>query len=303
MKQVLHSTGAGDRILAVAIAAAVLLSLAYAPKARAEDSRWYVGAALPVMYIDDTDTTTEGSNITMQGAVPYKAEAVTKYDTGYKLEGVLGYELGSNFRIELELFYAEADVDTLTYSNVSTTTAQGPQSIPGKVPVTVTGAAKQLGGLVNLWYDFDTGSNWVPYLGAGIGFIEIDQGDLEYDDNTLAQDLANKGAVAQVARTLGVDPAQLAQTPQGQMALAGALAQAQLPPGYVPRISSTDTVVAYQFAAGVSYRFRDNVMLRLGYRYQTTDDMEFSGKNATGVINTETKLEVQFLEVGIRYHF
>ena len=33
--------------------------------------------------------------------------------------------------------------------------------------------------MLNIWYDFDTGSDTLtPYIGGGLGFIRIDQGDL-----------------------------------------------------------------------------------------------------------------------------
>ncbi len=293
--QILYSTGVGNRIVAVGVAAAVSLFLAYAPEARAAgDSKWYIGASVPVMYIDDTDTVTEGSSAShlapTQPQTPYRGKAVTKYKTGYKLEGVLGYELGSNFRIELELFYAEADVDKLNYSGISATTLAGSTPVPGKLRVPVRGTAEQMGGLVNLWYDFDTGSNWVPYIGAGVGFIKVDMGGLKYDDNALAQKVTDTlaGYAFAAGQQGAPDPATLPP----------------IPDGWVPEVSSTDTVFAYQIAAGVSYRFRDNIMFRLGYRLQEADeDVVLSGQNANGSVKTETDLKVQFIEAGIRYHF
>ena len=236
MGQALYPTGVGGRTVAVMAAAAVCLLLAYAPKSAA-DSKWYVGVNTPVMYIDDTDTVTEGVSADHTGmmlpSTPYRGKAVTKYDTGYKLEAVLGYELGSRFRIEAELFYATADVDKLTYSGISATPPQAMGTtvpIHGKVDVPVSGAADQLGAMVNLWYDFDTGSDWVPYVGVGVGFIEFDMGGLRYDDNLLVQEIANQGAVGVAARTLMKPVEQLTEAE-----LAPFLAGAQLPPGHVPR--------------------------------------------------------------------
>ncbi|MCY4642288.1 MAG: hypothetical protein OXC41_06290 [Gammaproteobacteria bacterium] len=124
MGQVLYSVS--ERIVVVVVAASILFLMVYASKARAADSRWYVGMNLPVMYIDDTDTTTQGENLVIPDPTmpaisytqPYSAKARNKFDTGYKIEGVVGYELGSNFRIEIELYYAEADVDKLYSSSI-----------------------------------------------------------------------------------------------------------------------------------------------------------------------------------------
>lgn len=73
----------------------------------------------------------------------------------------------------------------------------------------------------------------------------------------------------------------------------------------MPGVSTTDTVFAYQAAAGVSYQFSDHVALRLGYRYRTSDDLQFRGRgNAFGnTVETKTDFDVQFIEIGFRYHF
>ena len=291
----------------VAAAAIVCFSLISAPKAGAANSNWYVGASIPVMYIDDTDTITKGSSAAdLTAPTPpstYSGKAVNKYDTGYKLEGVIGYELGSNVRVELELFYSEADVDKLTYSDVSTTIL-GPQGPLQTFDVSedahppVSGSAEQIGAMLNLWYDIDLGSKWTPYVGIGIGVIEVDFSDVKYDDNALAQHVANEVAVIQARATNPGVPR--------EALLMGIMndPRVQLPPGYAPKVSTTDTVFAYQAAAGVSYQFRDNLVLRLGYRYQASDDLKFRGKNNFGnTVNTKTDFDVQFIEIGFRYHF
>ena len=74
-----------------------------------------------------------------------------------------------------------------------------------------------------------------------------------------------------------------------------------LPP--VPEISTTDTVFAYHFGAGVGYRLTHNVILQASYRFQSTSDLEFEAKNDTGTIDVNSGLRAHFLEVGIRYRF
>ena len=306
MGQVMFSARAGIQIIAVT---AVIFSLLIsAPKVGAAGSNWYVGASIPVMYIDDTDTITTGSSAANPTTMPptppstYRGKAVNKYDTGFKLEGVIGYELGSNVRVELELFYSEVDVDKLIYSDVSTT-IQGPQpvtfDISEEARPPVSGSAEQIGAMLNLWYDIDLGSKWTPYIGVGVGVIEVDFGDVKYDDNALAQHVANEVAVMQVQ---GAALAAGQPVPPREFVL---MSVPQLPPGYAPSVSTTDTVFAYQAAAGVSYQFRDNLVLRLGYRYQTSDDLKFKGRsNPFGnTVETKTDFDVQFIEIGFRYHF
>ena len=150
---------------------------------------------------------------------PHRAKSTSEYDTGFKVAGVVGYEFGGDLRVEGELFFARAEVDKLSYNGV---TSDG-NPIPGKVNIPISGTADQFGGLANVWYDIDTGSDWVPFVGGGIGFMRVDQGNLDYDPNGLAEAVLT------------------AQTMQPQT----------LPPGTVPEISTTDTVLAYHFGAGV----------------------------------------------------
>ena len=44
-------------------------------------------------------------------------------------------------------------------------------------------------------------------------------------------------------------------------------------------------------------------MFRLGYRYQTSDDLKFDGDHESGTVDTKSDFEIQFLEIGFRYHF
>ncbi len=201
MERAFFSAKAGNSIATVA--ATVYLLLIGVPKADAADSGWYAGASIPVMYIDDTNITITGSNaggLLHGNPVPpstYRGKAANKFDTGYKLEGVIRYGFLPNIRIELELFYSKADVAKLTYSDVSTTitTSQGNLpaiQVPGETHPPVSGYAEQLGAMLNLWYDIDLDSWWTPYVGIGAGVMEADFGDVKYDDNALAQYIADE---------------------------------------------------------------------------------------------------------------
>ena len=71
----------------------------------------------------------------------------------------------------------------------------------------------------------------------------------------------------------------------------------------MPEISTTDTVPAFHFGAGVGYRLNDNVILQAGYRFRTANDLEFDAKNEAGTVKIESGLRAHFLEIGIRYRF
>ena len=277
-------TGAFGRTISAAAALAMCLMPAFAPDARAAESKWYAGVSIPLMFIDDTETGTGGNIVTPSGTLRYMANAVTEHETGFKLGGVLGYELGPSLRIEGELFFARASVGKLTYSGITAPLpAPAPAfTLPGETSIPVSGSADQLGAMVNVWYDFDTGSRWTPYVGGGLGFIRVDMGDVKYDSNAVARRVSDALAVAG-----GTPPSDLPR----------------LPPGYVPGLSAADTAFAYQFGAGVGYRLTDATTVHLGYRLQTTDTLEFSGENATASVNATTDLRVHLFELGIRYRF
>ena len=96
--------------------------------AQAEDDGWYIGGNLPLMFIDDTDSTAAGSFAQTQPGpqgqtVSYSATVRTEHDTGYKLGGVLGRSFGSGLRIEGEVFIANAEVSKLTHSGIAVPSA------------------------------------------------------------------------------------------------------------------------------------------------------------------------------------
>ena len=94
-----------------------------------------------------------------------------------------------------------------------------------RVPLDPSGTAEQFGAMVNLWYDFEMGSDWTPYVGGGLGLIRIDQGDLDYDQGELVREVLDR---------MQVPPAAANQLP-------------------VPELSTADTAFAYQFGAGIGY--------------------------------------------------
>ena len=262
--------------------AAVCLQLLAAPGANAQDapgSPWYFGASIPLMFIDDTESTSDTSAMLGPVSSRFRASTTTEHNTGFKVAGILGYELGNGLRVEGEVYFSRAEVDKLTYSGITVLSPQ-PFSLMEELPVPISGSASQLGGNVNLWYDLDTGSRWTPFFGVGAGFMRVDQGDVEYDDNTLAQHVANRLAQAQ-----------------------GAPGAPPLPAGFIPEISSTDTVLSYHLGGGIGFALSQAATLQVGYRLQGAQDLEFTGGNAMAQVKATSGMRVHFLEFGIRYRF
>jgi len=90
-------------------------------------------------------------------ACGYNAYNAVTYNLGYAAGAQLGYAMGGP-RVELEFTYRTNNANTIA-------TASGTQSATGSL------SAKAL--LVNLLYDFDTASEWVPYVGVGIGAADV----------------------------------------------------------------------------------------------------------------------------------
>ena len=237
------------------------------------------------MFIDDTVSTTTGTQTAFPQAPPpfnrpdsYEAKSTSEYETGFKIAGVVGYEFAGGLRLEGELFFARAEVEKVTYRGV--TSRAGTDSAPIDVPI--RGSAGQFGGFASLWYDVRTGTDWIPFIGGGLGFVRIDQDDLRYDANHLYHTI--------LARTLaGLPP--------------GPRPPPTLRPTDVPEISRTDTVFAYHFGAGIGYRLDDNAILQVGYRWQAADDLSFDARNEHGSVEVSSGMRVHFLEIGVRYRF
>ena len=276
-------------------AAATCLALGWASAAQAQDDGWYIGANLPLMFIDETDSTATGSftqtqlgpqGQPMQQTVSYSATVATEHDTGYKLGGILGRSFGSGLRVEGEIFVARAKVSKLTHSSIAVPALSF--TLPGELPIPVSGSADQLGALVNVWYDFNPGDTWTPYVGGGLGFIRVDRGDLSYDTGAVAEAVANALAQAQAAQR-GIPP--------------DLVPHIDLPEGTVPTLSSTDTAFAYQIGGGIGYALSDSTTLQIGYRLQMVDGLSFSGANDVATVSSDTDLRIHFLEIGLRYRF
>ena len=267
-------------------AAAACLAFGGATAAQAQEGEWYIGANLPLMFIDDTDSVSAGSfqqtqmgpQGPVQQEVSYSAMVRTEHDTGFKLGAVLGHHLDTNFRVEGEIFFARAKVSKLTHSSITVPALSF--TLQDELAIPVSGSADQLGALVNVWYDFDTGDNWTPYIGGGLGLIRVDRGGLSYETGAVAQAVATA-----LARQAGAPPGFEPPIPE------------------VPELSGSDTAFAYQIGAGVGYALSDTATLQIGYRLQMVDGLSFSGANDVAMVGSETDLRIHFLEIGIRQLF
>ncbi len=297
MRRISYRISMLKRMIVAGAALAMFLLPAFTPDARASDSRWYVGLSVPVMFLDDSESVTSGTNVTPMGDISYEANAVNSYKAGFKVSGMLGYEFGNGFRIEGEAFFARANLSKLTYSGI-TSPALPDGAVPAKA-LPVSGLADQLGGMVNVWYDFNTGSRWRPFIGGGLGVVQVDWGGVEYDTNGLAQAVADQLAIGRALQQSSGQPQAAVDA-----AVAAALAGAKLPDNYVPKPSGTDTVLGYKVGAGLGYELTDAIIVQVSYRFFRTNQLEFNGRNAIGnTVKATTDLQAHLFEVGLRYRF
>jgi opacity protein-like surface antigen len=160
---------------------------------------WYLGGSLGFLMQDDSNnsgvfiedfSTGNGDPAVPFGTVLESGTAVgwaTEFDDGlaFSLEGGMRYDSG--LRSGIELSYGTADVT----SHMGVTVA-GALDIDGVDAAVLTGSDVQLGATVgevvaagrgdittlslfaNAYYDFNRDGKFQPYVGAGLGFSDVD---------------------------------------------------------------------------------------------------------------------------------
>ena len=110
-----------------------------------DDRGWYISGLVGLNKPQDSDI--DGAGIA--------AEA--EFDWGPAALVGVGYDLGRNWRVELEAGYRDADVDSLRY--ISGTTSSGD--------------SETLSMIANVLYDINIDSKFEPYVGAGLGMARV----------------------------------------------------------------------------------------------------------------------------------
>ncbi len=136
------------------------------------DRQWYVRG--DVGYGLNLDGEVSDS-IIAQGLAP--AFINTDWDEAWSIGGGIGLYINPRIRLDFTLDYRmNADV----FSQLPP---------PATLPLAAfTAEMDSLVGLANVYYDFDFGSRFTPYVGAGIGFVHhsFDGEDTNDDDADLA---------------------------------------------------------------------------------------------------------------------
>lgn len=114
---------------------------------------FYLGTLSSLTFLDDTDFTSGGASIS------------TDYDLGFYSALRTGYSFGGygivSPRLELEIGYGTADVNEHTVSGVNFGNAS-------------FGEARAIQGYVNGYLDIATSTALTPYLGGGVGAMNLE---------------------------------------------------------------------------------------------------------------------------------
>ena len=220
----------------------------FAPSAFAMEITPYVGLGI---VADSANTSAkrvkfDASNNDLENAFVPNAGGNMDFDMAFAGEITAGVKI-DNFRAELEVAIRSASEDDYDIYN-------GPLNIPmpgiGQlaVPTEIENSisVRHNSYLANFFYDFDFGTKWTPYVGAGVGFgVYRQKATVEIDIDLLMAGLG------------------------------------QIPPALLlPMISkferemevANDTLYRFewQVSAGVAYNFNENWALDLGYRFNSS---------------------------------
>lgn len=134
------------------------VGLAAVPSAKAQ---WYVSANAGGTIFSDADITDTAAIGSFTGEVGF--------DTGFGVSAAVGYAYGA-LRFEGEISYRKNDLGDLQVNSLTL----GGTTISGALGTfALDGDTTALGFMANGWYDFATGTPWVPFVGAGVGVAKI----------------------------------------------------------------------------------------------------------------------------------
>jgi len=110
----------------------------------------------------------------MSFADPATADLDLDGGSGVTYGAAFGYAFGTGLRIEADIARSEADLDGTFQENVQAFVPCGEISNSPCLDGTVDGEYEGLSAIAMAYYDFNTGSALTPYIGAGLGLIDVE---------------------------------------------------------------------------------------------------------------------------------
>jgi outer membrane protein OmpA-like peptidoglycan-associated protein len=230
--------------------AATILALPLAAQAQPVTG-FYVGAAAGLNWMQDSDMSLAANS----GQVGAARNGSASFDMGYAVVLSAGYGYGNGLRAEIEANYRYSDSDRISgFGNAA-------------AAVRTDGGVASYGVMLNAFYDFDMGpgSFFYPYVGAGVGYMNINPDGLSQTSR------ANAANVVQVVGN------------EWQFAYQ-AIIGAAFPISAAPGLSLT---AEYRYVAALDSKV-DAYVFRPTGRTRTTAEMEYANHSVM---------------VGLRYAF
>lgn len=141
-----------QKFLFSALAAAIAVVAVSSADATERFPRWYVGLKGGMNFADDTSFS-NGSNYGFDDGGSFSAQL------GYRPNGG-GNSIMDSTRIEAEYYYSQNQLSRYTAANNTLISTSGDHSVNA--------------GMLNVYFDLFNNENWVPYIGAGLGFAGVD---------------------------------------------------------------------------------------------------------------------------------
>jgi opacity protein-like surface antigen len=137
--------------------------IARAPNAGAAEGDWYVSGFAGGMLLEDPHNLGNGNALDFDGSAK----------TGFAFRGAVGAYRAPQVRTEFEIAYRSAKFSKLSFAgDGGLGAAAGTASLSG-MSVAASGRFTAVSGMLNAYYDYDTGSAWRPYIDAGLGAARL----------------------------------------------------------------------------------------------------------------------------------
>lgn len=152
------------------LAAAAALGL-FVTAPQADERGWYAGGGVGGSFMKNTETSDAGDGV----------EFEQELDSGWGLQGMIGYLFGNGWRAELELGYRQNDLDEIGFKS-------GFGGLDGSSSSDVDGDLSAISLMANAWYSFDFDSYFQPYVGGGFGLARVSARDIDVNGVDLVDD-------------------------------------------------------------------------------------------------------------------
>ena len=153
-----------------------LASTALASPALARDNSWYVGVEGGATLVENINY-----DVTTVAGLKTKRAEIVDSEYGYDVDGSVGYDFGG-FRLEAEVGYKSARVDTITNSIPLPTLTQAgaPTTVNSNTRSNVGGKTTALTFMVNGLLDFGDDDGIQGFLGGGVGVARVKADDYAF---------------------------------------------------------------------------------------------------------------------------